>query len=185
MPLRQRSLVNRRIAFRDAHMIANYVFPFWDASWSVWFVLIEVFGGDQPRVLTAPLDAIGADLQADAPARDARLLADVPRSAFAALYHFDPWWVFRGKGGVAGAYRDVVVPTNIAQPFRAGDATWKVHDVGFGPWTESAVIIEAKDESFERRAFTKADLDLATAFGHSRPAPKRGPESRPPSPKTI
>ena len=183
MDLRQRSLVNRRIRFRDAEMITNYVFPFWDGSWSVRFVLIEASGGDEPRVLVGVVEAAGTDLRTDALAQDARSLAHVPRSEFATLYHFDPWWVFRGKGGVAGEYRDTIVPTNVARTFRAGDAMWTVHDVTFGPRMEAAVAIEAKDALFRKRTFTKASLDLAEAFGHSRHGAKT--ESHLSSPKTL
>jgi len=185
MQLRQRSLVNRRLVFRDAELITNYVFPFWDRSWSVRFVLIDVFGGDDPRVLAGALEASGADLRTDSSSHDAGSLVHVPRSEFATLYHFDPWWVFRGKGGVAGAYRDAVIPTNISRPFRAGGATWNVHDVEFAPQMETAVSIEGKDALFRKRTFTKANLSLADAFGPSPHGAEVASESRPSSAKTL
>ena len=165
MGSRQRSLVNRRIVFRDAELVTKYVFPFWDGGWSVRFVLIDEFGGRGPRVYAGPLDAGSTDPVADAPAQSARPLEEHSRSSFEGLYHFDPWWVFRGMGGVGGEYRDAILPTNIARTFRVDDVTWKVHDVEFGPHTGSVVAIEAKDDSYRRRTFTKANLDLAATFG--------------------
>ena len=185
MELRQRSLVNRRVTFRDAELTTNYVFPFWDGSWSVRFVLIEVLGGDEPRVLSAPLRADGSDLRTDARAEDARPLGQIPRSEFATVYHFDPWWIFRGKGGRAAAYRDVIVATNISRPFLSGGSVWSVHDVTFAPLTDAAVAIEAKDPLFRKRAFTNGTLDLAKAFGAARPRAEVEAERRSPSPKVL
>ena len=168
MGSRQRSLVNRRIVFRDAELVTKYVFPFWDGGWSVRFVLIDEFGGRGPRVYPGRLDAGDGELVADSPTREARPLADHARTFFDGLYHFDPWWVFRGIGGVGGEYRAAIIPTNVARTFRIGDVAWKVHDVEFGPRMESVVAIEAKDDSYRKHAFTKENLDLAAAFG--RPA---------------
>ena len=167
MSLRQRSLVNRDVSFRDTTMSTKYLFPFWDRGWSVRFVLIEMLGGVGPQVYAGLLDEGDAGLVVNGPVAEARPLTKVPPELFEGTYHFDPWWVFRG-GGVPARYRDAIVPTNIARTFRVREASWKVHDVDFGPRIESVATIEAKDESNHKARFTKSTLDLVASFG---PAP--------------
>lgn len=162
---RQRSLVNRRVRFRDGVLEAKYVFPFWDSTWTVRFILIDIIGGTGPRVARTPMTFDGSGLHADALAGEARPLTTMMPDEFHGTYHFDPWWVFRGMGGVADRYRSVVLPTNIARPFRFEGSEMKVHDVEFGPQLTAAVRIEAKDPLYRLKTLEKGTFDLEGAFG--------------------
>ena len=79
---------------------------------------------------------------------------------FAELYHYDPWWVFRGMGGVPDALRRTILPSNIAKTFLLDGHEWKVYDVEAEADAERIHAIVATDELFRRHEFTKGTLDL-------------------------
>lgn len=162
MDLTQRHLVNRRIRFADGELVTKYVFPFWDREWRVVFHLIDRLG--RPPVILSPPLALDPDGRLSSPAglRDLREVAAVNASEFQHTFHYDPWWVFRGIGGVSDAVKRTILPTNIATPFVLRGRRWKIHDVELEGDGARVRAIVAKDEVFRARAFTKETLDLAT-----------------------
>ncbi len=162
---RQRSLANRKVRFRDGVLDAKYVFPFWDKTWMVRFILIDVLGGTGPRVVRGAMTVDPSGVHADALSSAALPLAAVSPEEFHGRYHYDPWWVFRGIGSTGDAYRGAVLPTNIARPFRFEGANMKVHDVEFGPRLDTVVRIDAKDPLYRSKSLEKGAFDLEKAFG--------------------
>jgi hypothetical protein len=158
--LTQRGLVNRRLRFADGDLVTKYVFPFWDPSWKIALYVVDRLGRgpvivdppireDKDRHLSSVLGMTGL-----------RGLESIEPPRFAELYHYDPWWVFRGMGGVPGAWRRAILPTNIARTFPFGKNVWKVYDVEVESDGERIRTIVAKDEIFRRHMFTKESIDL-------------------------
>lgn len=164
MELTQRWLVNRRVRTADGEILTKYVFLFWDREWKVILTLLDRFGAP-PAILPGPVHPDGKGHVAT-PIRhtDVRSLAEVEPGTFSGLYHFDPWRVFRGIGGVDDPMKQAVQATNIARPFKLEKHHWKVHDVDFEFSGERVRAIIAKDEIFQRRDFTPEELDLEATW---------------------
>jgi len=94
-------------------------------------------------------------------------LESVDPSGFAGVFHFDPWWVFRGIGGVHDAWKLAILPANVAKPFGFEGRHWKIHDVHLDGDGERVSAINAKDEGFQSRMFTRANFDLGVLRPHT------------------
>ncbi len=164
MELTQRWLVNRKVRTADGEILTKYVFPFWNREWKVVFVLLDRFGAP-PELLRAPVH-LGpmAELTTHAKSSDANPLASVDPATFREVFHYDPWRVFRGIGGVPQELKDAVLLTNIVHPFRAGKTQYKVHDVEFEASGDRVKAIVAKDSLFKVRRFAPGEIDLDEAW---------------------
>ena len=164
MELTQRWLVNRKVRTADGEILTKYVFPFWAREWKVALPLLDRFGAP-PEMLHAPIH-IGAKGQPETRAKgsEAVLLNTLEPGSFRELFHFDPWWVSRGIGGVAQEIREAVIETNIAHPFHVEKVSYKVHDVEFETSGERVKAIVAKDHLFKVRRFSAGELNLDEAF---------------------
>jgi len=162
--LTQRWLVNRTVRTADAEILTKYVFPFWDREWKVVLTLLDRFGAP-PEILHAPIH-VGAKGQPETHAKgsDAVPLNTVEPGSFRELFHFDPWWVFRGIGGVALEIKEAITETNIAHPFHVAKQSYKVHDVEFETSGEKVKAIVAKDHLFKVRRFAAGELNLDEAW---------------------
>ena len=100
----QRHLVGRRLRMADAEIHTKYVFPFVEEGWSVAFYLIDA-GVHGPRLFRGSLEARLEGLQTPDPSSKLEPLTALPPSRFDEVVHFDPWWAFKGIGGVEGAAR--------------------------------------------------------------------------------
>ncbi len=160
MELTQRWLVNRKVMAADGEIATKYVFPFWNREWQVVLTLLDRFGAP-PEILHAPV-RIGrsATLDTGAKRSDAKAVAVLEPGIFRELFHYDPWWVFRGIGGVPQELKDEILETNINHPFKVGHETWKVHDVEFEPAGDRVKALVAKDHVFKVRKFAPGELDL-------------------------
>lgn len=159
VPITQRGLVGRRLRLADGEVVTKYVFPFVDGEWRVAFILADVLGTG-PRILDPPLDRRGSDLVSPDRLAALKPLISVPLDAFLGLAHFDPWWTFRGIGGVGRPWADAVISTNIAHPFVGNGVRYKVHDLAFLPGVRRLASLIAKDDHFRPREFRKGDLDV-------------------------
>ena len=164
MELTQRFLVNRRIRTADGEVHTKYVFPFWDRDWKVVLTLLDRFGA-APAIAREPLRfGTGGHPTLSVNSKDLEPAERWNPEGLRDLFHYDPWWVFRGIGGVPEPVKMAILPTNIAKPFRHDKREWKVHDVIFDPNDGRVEAIEAKNEVFHRREFTHEDLDLETTW---------------------
>ena len=160
--LTQRSLVNRRVRLTDGDVLTKYVFPFWDREWNVALTLLDRFGSP-PSILHLPASVEQDHVRIPARLRDQEPVERWKPEQLRHLFHYDPWWVFRGIGGVPDSVKRAVHPTNISKPFTLHKHHWKVHDVAFDPGGRVNAIV-AKNEVFLRRDFTAADLDLEATW---------------------
>ena len=160
MELTQRWLVNRKVRTADGEILTKYVFPFWNRDWQIVLTLLDRFGAP-PEILHATIH-MGAKGQPETHARTAEAtpLISVEPGIFRELFHYDPWWVFRGMGGIPLELRDAVIETNIAHPFHLGKQAYKVHDVEFEPSGEKVKALVAKDHLFRVKRFGPGELDL-------------------------
>jgi len=166
LALTQRHLVNRRLRLTDGEIVTKYVFPFWGRDWKVAFHMVDRLGRG-PAILRSPVhEDRHRDRHLVSPAKvsDLQDLETMDPAGFNDLYHYDPWWVFRGIGGVSDELKQAVHPTNIARPFKHDGRHWKVHDVEVAPDGGTVLAIVAKDDVFRRRDFTARDLDFATTW---------------------
>ena len=162
--LTQRHLVNRRLRLADAELVTKYVFPFWDGGWRIAFYLVDRLG--RPPVIMGPpiRETRDRDLASPLKISDLRGVESTEPGRFVELYHYDPWWVFRGMGGIPDPLRRAILPSNIARTFLLDGHEWKVYDVEAEADAERIHAIVAKDESFRRRDFTAADLNLSVTW---------------------
>src|SRR2546422_5571508 len=128
--VRQRGLLDRRIAFADTERAANYVFPFIDRRWRVPFIVVDLSMGP-PCVLGGPVRGGQYRFRTPLGTSDLRRIESVPLDELAKLVHYDPWWMFRRVSGVDQAWIEAVFATNIATPFRHGGITHRVRDLVF------------------------------------------------------
>ena len=164
MSLTQRNLVNRRLRLADGELVTKYVFPFWNREWKVALHLVDRLGRG-PAILHPPLHE-DRDHHLVSPAKmsDLRGLELMDPAGFKELYHYDPWWVFRGIAGVSDELKHAISPTNISKPFHHDGRHWKVHDIEIAPDGGTLLAIIAKDDVFRRRDFTAAELDLGSTW---------------------
>jgi hypothetical protein len=164
--VRQRGLLDRRIAFADAERAASYVFPFVDRRWRVPFVVLDLTDG--PRmVLDGPFRLDRFRFRTSLRTSDLRRIESVSLEDLNELVHYDPWWVFRRASGVDRAWVEAIFATNIAAPFRYGGRAYKIRDLVFSSDLNYLEAIEAKVGLFQGVTFHPGDIDLLTV----RPAP--------------
>ncbi len=160
MELTQRWLVNRKVRTADGEILTKYVFPFWNRDWQVVLTLLDRFGAP-PEILHGTVHMGKQGLpETAAKSSDAKPLTSVEPGIFRELFHYDPWWVFRGIGGASQELKDEVLETNIGHPFKVGKETWKVHDVEFEHDGTKVKALVAKDHLFKVRRFGPGELDL-------------------------
>jgi hypothetical protein len=145
--IRQRAIVGRRLDLADSELLTKYTLPFVDATWKVPFTVLDLLGSP-PRILAGPLETLSG------------------------LFHYDPWWAFRGVSGVDRTWVQAVFATNIARPFVHDGKKLKVHDLQFADGMQRLEAVFAKDEVFRSIEFHLGDLDVPSLRGgsHSREA---------------
>lgn len=167
--LTQRHLVNRRLRLADGEVVTKYAFPFWDSEWKVALFVVDRLGKG-PAILHPPVHGENdGSVVSKGRMAEFKDLASIEPGDFHRLFHYDPWWVFRGMAGVSDEMKQAILPTNISKPFRRRDQVWKVHDVDVGDRGAEVVAIVAKNEMFERRHFTREDLDLVATWPKALP----------------
>ena len=155
----QRHLVGLRLRMADAELVTKYVFPFVDGTWSAAFTIVDAMAIG-PRLFRGSLELVSGALVAKEAVSALEPLASVPVKEFEPVVHFDPWWVFRGIGGVDRERIDAILATNLAGTFNHEGTTYKVHDLEFDPSLRSLEAVVAKDPVFRPITFRKGDLDL-------------------------
>jgi len=164
LELTQRWFVNRKVRTADGEILTKYVFPFWNRDWQVVLTLLDRFGAP-PEIVHVPVHLGKMGLpEISAKSSDAAPLATIEPGTFRELFHFDPWWVFRGIGGVSLELKEDIIQTNIAHPFHVGKQAYKVHDIEFEPDGAKVKAIVAKDHLFKVRRFGPGDLNLDEAW---------------------
>ncbi len=155
----QRHLVGLRLHMADGELVTKYVFPFVDEAWSVPFTIVDgmTLG---PRILRGRLEARSGALYTAEPRSRLEAITSAPLETFERVVHFDPWWAFRGIGGVPREWIDAVLASNLAGTFNHEGTTYKVHDLQFDPALTSVVALVAKDPMFKTVSFARGDLDL-------------------------
>ncbi len=157
--VRQRGLLDRRIAFADTERAANYVFPFIDRRWRVPFIVVDLSMGP-PCVLEVPIRVDQYRFRTPLGTSDLRRIESVPLDELAKLVHYDPGWMFRRVSGVDRAWIEAVFATNIATPFRHGGITHRVRDLVFSANLDRLEAVEAKRGAFHAVTFHPGDIEL-------------------------
>lgn len=155
----QRHLVGIRLHLADAELVAKYVFPFVDESWAVAFTAVDAMT-QGPRVLRGNLELRSGALYSNASMSHLEKITSVPLERFREVVHFDPWWAFRGIGGVPHEWIDAVIASNLAGTFNHEGTTYKVHDLEFDPSLTRLEALVAKDPFFKTVSFARGDLNL-------------------------
>src|SRR5437899_12768984 len=128
--VRQRGLLDRRIAFADTERAANYVFPFIDRRWRVPFIVVDLSMGP-PCVLEVPIRADQYRFRTPLGTSDLRRIESVPLDELAKLVHYDPWWMFRRVSCVDRAWLVAVFASNVAAPVPHAGVTHSGRHRGF------------------------------------------------------
>jgi len=157
--VRQRGLVDRRIAFADTERVADYVFPFIDRRWRVTFLVADL-GIGLPMVLDGPFRTDRFRLRTVLPISALRRIESVPLAELNQLVHYDPWWVFRNVSAVDRAWVQAVFSTNLAVPFRRGGRKHTIRDLVFSTDLNYLEAIEAKVGLFHTVTFRPGEIDL-------------------------
>ena len=165
--IRQRGLVDRRIAFSDTERAVSYVFPFVDRRWRVPFIVVALSMG-APLVLDGPFRLDQFRFRTALRTSDLRRIESVSLEDLEGLVHYDPWWVFRRVSGVDHAWIEAVFATNIGAPFRHGGRTHKIRDLVFSVELDRLEAIEARAGLFQTVTFRPGDVELL----RMRPAPR-------------
>ncbi len=155
----QRHLAGLRLHMADAEVVTKYVFPFVDEAWSVAFTVVDAMTYG-PRVFRGRLAPRSGALYAQEPVSALEPIPSVPPDRFEGLVHFDPWWAFRGIGGVDRVWVDAILASNIAGTFNREGTTYKLHDLEFDPDLRTVDAVIAKDPVFRTVAFHRGDLNL-------------------------
>ncbi len=165
--VRQRGLVDRRMAFADAERAADYVFPFVDRRWRVPFIVVDLAMG-LPMVLDGPFRLDQFRFRTALHISDLRRIESVSLEDLEGLVHYDPWWVLRRAYGVDRTWIQAVTATNIAAPFDHGGRKHAIRDLVFSTDLNYLEAIEATVGLFRGVTFHPGDIDLLTL----RPAPR-------------
>ena len=155
----QRHLVGLRLRMADAELVTKYVFPFLDDNWSVAFTVVDALSYG-PRVLRGNLELREGVLRTDARTSQLEKITTVPLERFGELVHFDPWWAFRGIGGVPREWIEAVIASNVAGTFNHEGTTYKLHDLTFNASLTALDVLLAKDPVFREVSFARGDVDL-------------------------
>ena len=169
--IRQRAIVGRRLDLADSELLTKYTLPFVDATWKVPFTVLDLLGSP-PRILAGPIHWDGSRLRSPESRAALRRIENVPLETLSGLFHYDPWWAFRGVSGVDRTWVQAVFATNIARPFVHDGKKLKVHDLQFADGMQRLEAVFAKDEVFRSIEFHLGDLDVPSLRGgsHSREA---------------
>lgn len=165
--IRQRDLVGKKIAFADSEVETKYTLPFVDATWGVPFVVVDRLGGP-PGIAAVRFDFDGRRMHTPASVHALHPIESMPVDSFASLVHFDPWWAFRGVGGVDQAWLSAIYATNIARAFHHEGKAFKIHDLRFAHGMVRLEAVVAKDELFRTTEFHVGEINLLAL----RPRPK-------------
>lgn len=155
----QRHLVGLRLHMEDAELVTKYVFPFLGEDWSIAFTVVDAMTYG-PRVFRGHLDLRSGALYTKEPTSKLEKIASMPLERFETVVHFDPWWAFRGVGGVERDWVNAILASNIAGTFNHEGTTYKVHDIQFNAGLDAADALVAKDPVFRTVSFHRSDLDL-------------------------
>jgi len=155
----QRHLAGLRLHMADGEVLTKYVFPFVDASWSVPFFVVDAMTYG-PRLFRGSLELRSGALYATEPVAQLEPITTLPVSRLEEVVHFDPWWAFRGIGGIDRAWVDAVLASNIAGTFNHEGSVYKVHDLEFDAGLKILDGVVAKDPVFRPVTFRKGDLSL-------------------------
>jgi hypothetical protein len=155
----QRHLAGLRLHMGDGEVLTKYVFPFIDEDWAVAFTIVDAMTYG-PRVFEGPLDLRSGALYSQEPTTKLERISSLPLKRFETVVHFDPWWAFRGIGGVDRDWVKAILASNLAGTFFHEGTTYKVHDLEFNPTLDSAEALVAKDPVFRTVSFHRSDLDL-------------------------
>jgi len=155
----QRHLAGLRLHMADAEVLTKYVFPFVDAAWSVPFTVVDAMTYG-PRLFRGTLELRSGALYSNEPVSKLEPISAMPVERFEAVVHFDPWWAFRGIGGVGREWVDAILASNIAGTFNHEGTTYKLHDLTFDPALKALDAIAAKDPVFRNASFRKGDVEL-------------------------
>lgn len=155
----QRRLTSLRLYMADGEVATKYVFPFVDESWKVAFAVVDGMALG-PRLFRGALELRGGALHTAETKDHLEPIMALPVSAFDAVVHFDPWWVFRGVAGIDRTWVDAVLATNIAGEFNHEGSVYKMHDLAFDPGLKTLESVVGKDPVFRTVSFAKGDLSL-------------------------
>ena len=88
------------------------VLPFFDAELSVKFLLVVLHGerGGVKVTKHLPTGVVSRTLAYPRPPR----LTGLRHDLFRGVWHFDPWWLMRGRDDVGETVREAVIATNLA-----------------------------------------------------------------------
>lgn len=169
--IRLREIVGRRMLFENEERITKYTLPFIDATWKVPFIVLDLLGGP-PKILSGKIHSDAGRLRTSVRTSDLRAIESIPAEHFASLVHWDPWWAFRGVGGVDRAWIEAIIATNIARAFQHEGRTFKVHDLRFADGMEELEALIAKDEVYRVTEFRPRDIDLLALRPRPRAIPR-------------
>lgn len=155
----QRHLAGLRLHMADGEVLTKYVFPFVDGAWSVAFTIVDAMTHG-PRLFRGSLELRSGALYAHEPTSALEKVSAMPLERFEQVVHFDPWWAFRGIGGVEREWVNAILASNVAGTLNHEGTTYKIHDLAFDPSLKTLDAILAKDPLFRNASFRKGDLDL-------------------------
>lgn len=147
---RQTTLRNLRIHINQAPQRALFLFPFFDTTLRVRFLLMMAEAGsfvlyphEKPRWERRSLLVS---------ARRPVPLADTQPDLFHRLFHFDPWWTMRGVSHVLPATRQGIIATNVAA---RRHSHLVIREVIFGDDLEQAEEVWIGDGVFRPASYTQ------------------------------
>lgn len=155
----QRHLTGLRLRMADGELLTKYVFPFVAEDWSVPFAVVDAMTLG-PRIFQGPLVLESGALQTKEPTAKLEPVSSVPLARFETVVHFDPWWAFRGIGGVPRDWVRAILAANLAGTFFHEGTTYKLHDFEFSPGLDRLEAVVGKDPVFKTVRFHRGDLDL-------------------------
>ncbi len=155
----QRHLAGLRLHMADAEVLTKYVFPFVAEDWTVAFTVVDAMTYG-PRIFRGPLELRAGALYAKEPTSKLEKIVSMPLDRFETVVHFDPWWAFRGVGGVERDWVKAILASNISGTFNHEGTSYKVHDLVFTPALDAVDALVAKDPVFRTVSFHRSDLDL-------------------------
>jgi hypothetical protein len=147
---RQTAFRNLRIRINQAPQRALFLFPFFDASLYVRFLLVIADTGhfvlylhEKPHWERRSLVVSG---------RRPLPLADTMPDLFHRLFHFDPWWTMRGVSHVLPATRDAIIATNVAA---RRHSQLVIRDIVYGDDLQQVEEVRIGDGVFRTAPYTQ------------------------------
>lgn len=160
----QRELAGVTLRLKDGAWYAKYVFPFFDPSWKVRFLLLDVLGG-VPRMTSGIASMEGRELRVAADRGQIPRFDAMEPVRLEGLLHFDPWWALKGGATLPDDLRRTALATNVADRSVALNGSWRVQDVAFDAEFSFVVSVHVQDARFHKRRFGQGELDLGTLGG--------------------